>query len=99
MTPHTRLVLNDRRLLGVDGAYKLMKSQWATLAESERSGVVTIAKAAKDTAYARTRQIKIANPIDPESNRYESKSLGEFYYPALAASRAKLFRNSFDDDR
>ena len=74
-----------------------MKSQWAALAESERSGVVNIAKVAKDTAYARTRQIKIANPIDPESNRYESKSLGEFYYPALAASRARVDKETLSE--
>lgn len=80
------LVLNDRKLLAIDGAQKLYKSQWAALAESERSGIVTIAKAAKDTAYARTRQIKIANPIDPEAKRSETKTLGEFFYPIQAAS-------------
>jgi hypothetical protein len=80
------LVLNDRRLLVVDGAHKLRMSQWAALAESERSGVVTIAKAAKDSAYARTRQIKIANPIDPDSERYMTKNLGSFLYPIQATS-------------
>jgi hypothetical protein len=80
------LVLNDRRLLVVDGAHKLRMSQWAALAESERSGVVTIAKAAKDSAYARTRQIKIANPIDPDSERYITKNLGGFLYPVQATS-------------
>jgi len=80
------LVLNDRRLLVVDGAHKLRMSQWAAMAESERSGVVTIAKAAKDSAYARTRQIKIANPIDPDSERYITKNLGGFLYPVQATS-------------
>lgn len=80
------LVLNDRKLLSIDGAQKLYKSQWAALAESERSGIVTIAKAAKDTAYARTRQIKIANPIDPEAKRSETKTLSEFFYPIQAAA-------------
>jgi len=80
------LVLNDRRLLVVDGAHKLRINQWAALAESERSGVVTITKAAKDSAYARTRQIKIANPIDPDSDRYITKNLGGFLYPVQAAS-------------
>jgi len=80
------LVLNDRRLLAVDGAHKLRMSQWAALAESERGGIVTIAKAAKDSAYARTRQIKIANPIDPDSKRYMTKDLGNFLYPVQATS-------------
>jgi len=51
------LPLCDRKLLAIDGAHKLSLSNWAVLAESERSGVVAIAKAAKDTAYARTRQV------------------------------------------
>lgn len=80
------LVLSDRRLLAVDGAHKLRMSQWAALAESERSGVVTIAKAAKDSAYARTRQVKIANPIDTDSKRYMTKDLGSFLYPVQATS-------------
>ena len=80
------LVLNDRRLLTVDGAHKLKMGQWAALAESERSGVVVITKAAKDSAYARTRQIKIANPIDPDSKRYVTKDLGSFLYPVQAVS-------------
>ncbi|MFH0748935.1 MAG: hypothetical protein V1915_03325 [Candidatus Bathyarchaeota archaeon] len=80
------LVLNDRRLLAVDGAHKLGKYQLASLAEAERSGTVSIVKAAKDSAYARTRQIKIANPLDPQSRRMESKNLSEFYYPAQAIS-------------
>lgn len=78
------LVLNDMGILAVDGAHKLSKSNWAALAEAERKGIVTISKAAKDTAYSRTRQIKIANPVDPESNRRETKNLDEFYYPAIA---------------
>jgi len=78
------LVLNDRRLLAVDGAHKLGKYQFASLAEAERSGTVSIVKAAKDSAYARTRQIKIANPLDQESKRSESKNLGDFYYPIQA---------------
>ena len=78
------LVLNDRKLLAVDGAHKLGKYQFASLAEAERSGTVSIVKAAKDSAYARTRQIKIANPLDQESRRGESKNLGDFYYPVQA---------------
>lgn len=75
------LVLNNGKLLAIDGAQKLDKYQWAALAESERSGVVTISKAAKDTAYAQTKQIKIANPTDPDSKRRETKTLNEYFYP------------------
>jgi len=74
------LVLCDRKLLGIDGVHKLPLSCWASLAEAERSGVVTIAKAAKDAAYARTRQIKIANPVDREAEKFATKSLAEFTY-------------------
>jgi len=80
------LVLNDRKLLAIDGAHKLGKYQFASLAEAERSGTVSIIKAAKDSAYTRTRQIKIANPLDQDSWRMESKNLSEFYYPAQAIS-------------
>ena len=75
------LPLNDRRLLAIDGAQKLSASQWASLAESERTGTVMITKAAKANAYARTRQIKLANPVDPENDRYSTKSISEFLHP------------------
>jgi len=78
------LVLLDRKLLAIDGAHKLSSSNWACLAEAERSGVVNIAKAAKNSAYARTRQIKIANAVDIESNKYSTKSLANFLYPCQA---------------
>jgi len=78
------LVLCDRKLLAIDGAQKLTLSNWAALAESERSGVVTIAKAAKNSAYARTRQIKIANPINRELGKYSTKTLASFLYPCQA---------------
>ena len=78
------LVLLDRKLLVIDGAHKLSSSNWACLAEAERSGVVNIAKAAKNSAYARTRQIKIANAVDIESNKYSTKSLANFLYPCQA---------------
>lgn len=78
------LVLNDGKLLAVDGAHKLPFSQWAALAESERSGVVTIAKAAKNSAYARTRQIKIANAVDQEANKFATKTMKSFLYPVQA---------------
>lgn len=63
------LPLYDRKLLCIDGAQYLSKMEWSTMDEAERSGTVVIAKAAKDKAYARTRQIKINNPIDPERAR------------------------------
>jgi len=78
------LVLNDRRLIAVDGAHKLSKAQHASLAEAERSGTVSIMKAAKESAYARTRQIRIANPLDPESRRGESRNICDFMHPAQA---------------
>lgn len=78
------LVLCDRKLLAVDGAHKLSAANWASLAESERSGVVTIAKAAKASAYARTRQIKVANAVDPEANKYKTQGLKNFLYPCQA---------------
>ncbi|RLI39303.1 hypothetical protein DRO69_14450, partial [Candidatus Bathyarchaeota archaeon] len=78
------LVLCDRKLLAIDGAHKLSLPQWAALAEAERSGKVTIAKAAKNEAYARTRQIKIANPVDRENKTRSTKSLSEFLYPCQA---------------
>jgi len=78
------LVLCDGKLLAVDGAHKLSLSNWCVLAEAERSGVVTIAKAAKNSAYARTRQIKIANAVDREADKYTTKSLANFLYPCQA---------------
>jgi hypothetical protein len=78
------LVLCDGKLLAIDGAHKLPPSCWAALAEAERSGVVTIAKAAKNRAYARTRQIKIANPVDREAERWTTKPMADFLYPCQA---------------
>ena len=80
------LVLNDRKLLAIDGAHKLPFSQWAALSESERSGIVTIAKAAKNSAYARTRQIKIANAVDREQDKFCTKSMKDFLYPIQTLS-------------
>ncbi|MEM2126600.1 MAG: hypothetical protein QXH67_00045 [Candidatus Bathyarchaeia archaeon] len=75
------LVLADRKLLALDGAHKLPISCHASLAEAERTGVVTIAKAAKNSAYARTRLIKIFNPVDKEADKFTTKPLNEFLYP------------------
>jgi hypothetical protein len=78
------LPLCDRKLLAIDGAQKLSASNWAALAESERTGTIVISKAAKGSTWARTRQIRIANPVDKDmGDRYTTKSLGSFYQPVL----------------
>jgi transcription initiation factor IIE alpha subunit len=76
------LVLQDRGLLIIDGAHRLSRVDWSKLAESERTGMVIIAKASKDEAYARTRQIKIANPLDRES--WQTEKMQAFLYAAQA---------------
>jgi hypothetical protein len=78
------LPLMDRQLLAIDGAHKLSASCYAALAEAERSGVLSITKAAKNTTYARTRQIRISNAIDQDSEKYTTKSLKNFLYPSQA---------------
>jgi len=78
------LVLMDGKSLDIDGAHKLSLSNWAALAEAERSGVVAIAKAAKDSAYARTRQVKVANAVDRDADKYATQSLANFLYPCQA---------------
>jgi len=78
------LVLADRKLLAIDGYHKLSPSASAGTAEAERQGVVTIGKAAKNSAYARTRQIKMANPVDREAGRFETRTLNSFLYPCQA---------------
>jgi hypothetical protein len=78
------LPLMDRRLLAMDGCHKLSASQWAVTAEAERSGEVTIIKAGKGNAYARTRQIKIFNAVDRETDKYTTKPLADFLYPVQA---------------
>ena len=80
------LVLSDRKLLAIDGAHKLSFAQWAALAESERSGIVTIAKAAKNSAYARARLIRIGNAVDRESDKFSTKSMSAFLYPVQTIS-------------
>jgi len=78
------LVLEDRRLLSIDGSQKLTPGNWASLAEAERLGYVSIAKAAKAQAPARTRQIKIANPVDEERGKYSTKEMKSFLHAAQA---------------
>lgn len=75
------LPLNDRKLLAVDGYQKLSLHDASKLVEAERQGVVTKGTAAKGTAPARTRQIKIANAVDLDVGRYSTKAVSEFFYP------------------
>lgn len=72
-------VLNNEGLVAVDGYHKLGKEEAGKLAESERDGKIKIAKAAKAEAPARTRQIKIANPLDPQG-RMISSNLSDFLF-------------------
>jgi hypothetical protein len=78
------LPLNDRKLIALDGMHKISKSAIASMAEAERDGKITIVKAGKATTTARTRQIKIFNPLDEESRNFSTKSLAEFLYPCQA---------------
>lgn len=80
------LPLNGKKLLIIDGVQKLSKGAWAEIAEAEREGIARISKAAKNVAYARTRQIKIANPIDPQAGKFSTKKMNEFLYPIQALS-------------
>lgn len=80
------LPLMDRKLLAMDGCHKMTAEQWAATAEAERSGEVSIVKAGKGKANARTRQIKIYNAIDKEIDGYSTKSMCEFLYPIQALS-------------
>lgn len=73
------LVLQDRKLLAIDGAHKLNRNIWAELAESEREGKIRITKAAKGEAYAQTRQIKIMNPLGEDLRT--TRPMASFFYP------------------
>ncbi len=76
------LPLNDKRLLVIDGAHKLSKEHWDTIAETERDGILNIQKASKGKTHARTRQIKIMNPIGDDYRT--TKAMKNFYYPVQA---------------
>ena len=73
------LPLQDKKFLAIDGAHKLGKEQKDKLAEAERNGLVEINKAAKNSALARTRQIKIENPLDEDYTT--TISMDSFFYP------------------
>jgi len=74
------LPLQDRKLLAIDGSHKLGKNELDKLAEAERNGRIEITKASKGDAYARTRQIKIQNPIDDAGNS-DTVTMDSFLYP------------------
>jgi len=76
------LPLNDRKLLIVDGAHKLTGGDWASIAETERTGIINIVKAGKGQAKARTRQIKIMNPVSLDKR--SSVPMKSLYYPVQA---------------
>ncbi|MEM2603461.1 MAG: hypothetical protein QW353_01075 [Candidatus Korarchaeum sp.] len=78
------LPLNHRKWVVIDGAHKLSHTDYAALAEAERSGRVTIAKAAKGEFPAEVRLTKIFNPKDPQN--HATKYLREFYRPVQALS-------------
>ena len=76
------LPLNDKRLLVIDGAHKLSKEHWDTIAETERDGILNIQKASKGKTHARTRQVKVMNPIGDDYRT--TKAMKNFYYPVQA---------------
>ena len=80
------LPLNDRRLLVIDGAHKLLKEHWDTIAETERDGILNIQKASKGRANARTRQIKVMNPIGDDFRT--TKAMKSFFYPVQAIANS-----------
>jgi DNA replicative helicase MCM subunit Mcm2 (Cdc46/Mcm family) len=73
------LPMLDRKLLAIDGAHILRQEELAKLAEAERNGKIDIVKASKGEAYARTRQIKIMNPVDDDKTT--TVSMSSFFYP------------------
>jgi hypothetical protein len=76
--------LMHRKLLSLDGCHKIYAGDWAKLAEAERSGILNIQKAAKAVVPAQTRQIKIYNAVDKETQGYPTKQLSEFLYQIQA---------------
>jgi len=76
------LPLNDKRLLVIDGAHKLSKEHWDTIAETERDGILNIQKASKGKTHARTRQVKVMNPIGDDYKT--TKAMKSFFYPVQA---------------
>jgi len=76
--------LMNGKLLAMDGCHKIPAWDWAKTAEAERDGILNINKAAKATIPAHTRQIKIYNAVDKETNGYPTKQLSEFLYPIQA---------------
>jgi hypothetical protein len=80
------LPTNDLGLLAIDGYQKLSKHASSQVAEAERQGAVIKGAAAKGSAPARTRQIKIANAVNKETGKYSTKSISDFFYPIQAVN-------------
>ncbi|HJU13642.1 MAG TPA: hypothetical protein VJ792_04225 [Candidatus Nitrosotalea sp.] len=73
------LVLADARLLAIDGAHALNRDAWSQIAEAEREGRIKLTKAAKGEGLARTRQIKIMNPVDDDLRT--TRTMRSFLHP------------------
>ena len=80
------LVLQDGKILVIDGAQKINPSEWAAINETERRGVLTVMKAGKAEANARTRLLLIFNPLSSDGssggNRQLTRSMDSFRYAA-----------------
>lgn len=85
-TDYGLLPLQDRKALWIDGAHKLGRDEIDRLAEAERSGKIEINKASKGTAWARTRQGRIMNPLDDE--RHDTTTMNNFMYPVQALTNS-----------
>jgi len=80
------LPLQDKKALFIDGAHKLGKKEIDKLAEAERNGKIEIVKIAKASAWARTRQCKIMNPIDDDIN--DVIAMNNFIHPVRAVNNS-----------
>ncbi len=82
MVEYGPLVLQDSKILAVDGAHKVSASDWAAIGEAERDGVLRVNKAAKAEANARTRLLLIYNPLSDD--RRLTRAMDTFRYAAQA---------------
>jgi MCM P-loop domain len=79
MVEYGPLVLQDSKILAIDGAHKVSASDWATTGETQRDGILRVIKAAKAEANARTRLIAIFNPLSDD--RRLTRAMDSFRYP------------------
>lgn len=75
------LVIQDMKLVFIDGAHSMPPEMWGKIAEIERTGNVTLEKAAKGRGNARTRLNKIQNPSGEDHK--STRTMKSFLYPAL----------------